>query len=162
MASWSDIGADGLWLPEPPAPLQADLRRVGDQRWGTRERAPGLRGLGWYANEFEEGRHAGDFVLAGREDAATNKPAVQYVLAFGALGLFIEGDVFEGRGRKLLEATGRLQHAFLTAVAHEKVLGRLVVIDSDFGAKRWRFLTNTEIGGVTGVSGALEWLDGIG
>ena len=97
MATWSDIGADGLWLPEPPLPLQADLRRLGDQRWGTRERAPGLRGLGWYAKEFERGERPGDFVLAGREYAATNKPAVQYLLAFGALGLFIAADFYAVR-----------------------------------------------------------------
>ena len=167
MTSWSDIGADGLWLPEPPLPLQADLRRLGDQRWGTRERAPGLRGLGWYAKEFEESRHTRDFVLAGREDAASNKPAVQYLLAFGALGLFIEGDVFEGRGQTLFGAAGRLQHAFISAIAEDRVHGRLLVIDSDFGAKKWTFLTsgNAEpigrdepVGGVVGVSGALDWL----
>lgn len=158
MTGWADVGADGLWLPEPPAPLASELRRVGDQRWGTRERAPGLRGLGWYANEFERGAHPQDYVLAGREDAATNKPSVQYLLAFESLGLFIEGDVFEARGEKLLEAAGRLQDNFLTAVTDQKVHGRLIVIDSDFGAKRWTFHGDETIGGVDGVSGALDWL----
>jgi hypothetical protein len=158
VTSWSEVGADGLWLPEPPPPLRESLRKVGDQRWGTRERAPALHGIGWFAQEFERGANASDYVLAGREDAATNRPAVQYLLAFGALGLFIEGDVFEARGRKVLEAAGRLQHAFITAVTDQKILGRLIVLDSDFGTRGWKFLGEQEVGGIDGITGALDWL----
>ncbi len=71
MPAWDDVGARGLGLPLPPAPLLEHLHEIDEDRWGTREGTPALRGLGWYADEFERGA-AGDYVLAGRADAAIN------------------------------------------------------------------------------------------
>lgn len=145
-------------LPEPPLTLASTLRKLGTDRWGTRDRAWGLRGLGWFADEFERGDHPGDYVLAGLEDAATNAPAIQYLLVYGNLGLFVEGDFAEGRAKKLLERVDRLQRGFIAASADGLVPHLLVVRHSDFSNTRWIYRSDPPVGGMDGVKGALDWL----
>ena len=123
-----------------------------ERRWGTRRGAPGLRGLGWFEEEFVDGRAPGDYLLAGAADAATNFPAVQYLLVRGPLGLFLEARGDE-RGRPLLDAAQHLQDAQLPTG------GRLVVLDCQFGTRRWQWTGADAAAGSFGVEGALDWLD---
>lgn len=87
---WARLGAGGLGLPEPPGPLASSIAAVGERRWGTRHRlAFPPRDLGAFERQFLEGAHPGDYGVAAVVDAATNLPAVHYLLAFGRLGLFV-------------------------------------------------------------------------
>jgi hypothetical protein len=159
LSAWDAVGAGGLGLPEPPASLAPAVERVGDQRWGTRRGTPSLRGLGWYADEFEEGR-APDYVLAGREDVATNTGAVEYAFVCGRLGLFVIAGVGAGGGRMLAllrELQDRASLALEDGPLHGE--GRLSVVHNDFANRRWRWTGPGEDGGIDGVAGALEWLD---
>jgi hypothetical protein len=158
MTAWDGLGAGGLGLPVPPAPLLEHVRELDDDRWGTRERAPGLRGLGWYADEFESGR-ADDYVLAGRADAAINLPVTLYLLVYGNLGLFVEADAREDSTRGTLDAAAQLQGAFIQAAADGRIgPHKLLVVHSDLGSRRWGFYADPPEGGLDGIKGALDWL----
>jgi len=157
-SAWDRVGAGGLGLPEPPATLADEIRTLSTDHWGTREGTYALRGLKTFADEFERREHPGDYVLAGLEDAATNAPAIQYLLAYGNLGLFVEADVYEGRARVLLERVARLQGAYIAAAADGLVTDRLIVSHSAFGHQRWWTLGEHEDGGPDGVQGASAWL----
>lgn len=155
--TWDDVGAGGLGLPAPPAPLLDGLRALDEDRWGTRAGTPGLRGLGWYADEFERGVR--DYVLAGRADAAINLPVTLYLLAYGNLGLFVEADARDTSNRGTLEAAARLQGAFITAAAAGSVAPhKLLVVHSDLGSKRWVLFSDPPEGDDDGITGALEYL----
>jgi len=154
---WDDVGAGELGLPTPPAPLIEHVRVVGEDRFGTRERTPGLRDLGWYAREFENG--VDDYVLAGRVDAAINLPVALYLLVYGSLGLFVEADAREDSNRGTLAAAAELQATYIAVAADGHVEpGRLLVLHSDLGSKRWAFLGDRADGGLEGITGALDWL----
>jgi hypothetical protein len=129
------------------------VHQIDDDRWGTRDRAPGLRGLGWFADEFEAGQ-ADDYVLAGRADAAINVPVTLYLVVYGNLGLFVEA-----RSTETLDAAGRLQGAFIAAAADGRIgPHRLLVVHSDIGSQRWVFHSDPPEGDLDGIPGALSWL----
>ena len=162
--AWAQVGAGGLGLPHPPAALAAGIRPLGPDRWGTRERAPGLAGLGWYAREFEEGR-APEYVLAGIEDASTNLPALHYLVVYGRLGLFVQADGRPGRGDETLAGAAHVQQAAVRAAAEgildagPECTGRLQVVHSAFGNRWWRWDGRAVVGGDEGLAGAARWLE---
>jgi hypothetical protein len=135
------------------------LKVLGERRWGTRPGAPGLRGLGWFTAEVNEGR-ASDYVLAGVEDVAGGLPTVCYYLVYGRLALFVQAAVADAPERLALARI--VQGEAIEAAAHGRLPaeGQLVVIDTPFGNHHWEWTPHV-FGDSDGMEGARQWLAGL-
>ena len=134
------------------------VRQLGPERWGTRERAPGLRGLGWFEDEFLEG-DADDYVLAGIEGARTEEPSLQYLVVTGRLGVFVNAQA-DARGHAALQDAADVQELGIIALQDGPLAGegRLSVLHNAYSTRRWRWTGKPESGGLDGLAGALDWL----
>ena len=167
---WAGTELAGLGLPEPPATLSPEMRKVGERHWGTRPVGFALRGLEPYVRDALEGVGP-DYLLAGIEDLSTNMPALHYFLSYGRLGLFVQdvldfaGDGSYAAGPQLLglmATAGRVQAAAVEAAAAGRLPGggRLVVLQTPFEGW-WRRTGPDRFAEASGCAGALAWLQGL-
>lgn len=162
MSSWAVVGAGHLGLPEPPAPLAAQLEDLGDGRVGTRPHAHAFRGIGWFLDEAEQGR-ADEYVLAGIETVSTELDALHYFLVYGPVALFVQAEINDD-GLDRLRTAGEVTASAVTSAAAGVFPSRmrLVVLDSFLTDRRWALIgpdAEDEPWRMGGVHAAAAWLD---
>ncbi|MCU1489984.1 MAG: hypothetical protein JWM85_1389 [Acidimicrobiaceae bacterium] len=148
------------------------MHDLGDGRFGTRERAAALRGLGWFAVEAEK-PDPPQYVLAGVESVATGLDALHYACSYGVFAIFVQARVAPdedgravpvGDGAHTFRLAQDLQLAALDAAAGGRLRapGRLIVLDAEFGQHSWKWAGADEQVGGDGLAGALNWIAGLG
>lgn len=132
------------------------MRALGPGRWGTRDDAPGLQGILWFADEARHGA-VEDYVLAGVEDVSTDLLAVHFFVVYGRAALFVQVPVDRAEARLRL---AQQVLATTVAAAADGLLpagGPLVVVDTPFGLHHWEWAPEVD-GGSNGLEGAAAWL----